>query len=73
MRVGGGRLLNRRTPTIQNDTAETINGTQEQQTITAERVSQTLRPETTKDGRPRQRKKWDNEKNEFILRCYYFF
>jgi len=62
MRVGGGRSLNRRTPTIQNDTAETINGTQEQQTITAERVSQTLRPETTKDGRPRQRKKWDNEK-----------
>jgi hypothetical protein len=67
---GGGSLLNRWTTTIQNDTAETINGTQEQQTITAERVSQTLRPETTKDGHPRQRKKWDNETNEFILRCY---
>jgi hypothetical protein len=66
-----GRLLNRWTPTIQNDTAKTINGTQEQQTITAKHVSQTLRPETTKDGCPRQGKKWDNEKNEFILRCYY--
>jgi hypothetical protein len=62
MRAGGGRLLNKWTPTIRNATAETINGTQEQQTITAERVSQTLRPETTTAGRPKQRKKWDNEK-----------
>jgi hypothetical protein len=46
-----------------------IDNNQEIQVVTAEGASQNNLG-TTKAGKPRQRRKWTDERNQFLLRCY---
>jgi hypothetical protein len=77
IRNTGGRSLNRRVPV--NSSAEMrktakaenreIDNNQEKQVDTAEGASQNYLG-TTKAGKPRQRRKWTDEINQFLLRFY---
>ena len=78
MRVGSGRMLNRRAPTgsPEYNTAEVINSSQEtsHRATTAEPVSQggnPILPETTLAGKRRVRMKWSQDINIFLMRTYY--
>jgi hypothetical protein len=77
IRNTGGSSLNRRAPVKasaemhETATAESreVDNNQEIQVVTAEGASQNNFG-TTKGGKPRQRGKWTDKINQFLLRCY---